>query len=159
MDSNTELPDGTEVTFGNSLTIGERIVRRIKKLEAELGGPDVALEHGRIVCICGVVIAQCRCITHGHTIKTISPCTHKRVAVGDHDPNRAKARYILRESDTDIETVTSDGLAFSIGVAVSECFLKRDANHFIQVCHPNGMVLYHVMWTKGTESVSVVKVA
>lgn len=100
--------------------------------------------HGRIVCVCGILIAQCRCLrNHEHT-ETRSPCTHQRMAVGDIDPTRSKTRHIIRDSHSDTEIATGDGLAFSLGVATVEAFTTRDVTRYYTVCHPNGVPLYHV---------------
>lgn len=112
--------------------------------------------HGRIVCICGIVIAQCRCINHGNNLETRSPCTHQRVAVGDFDRTRSRTRYIIRDSHAERTYVTGEGLAFAVGVACMEVDLTHDPKRLLQVCHPNGLALYNIVWIGGQTIVTKV---
>lgn len=49
------------------------------------------MTHGKIVCVCGILIAQCRCISPHRNVTVRSPCTHTQgnvvqVPVPQHPP-------------------------------------------------------------------------
>lgn len=67
-----------------------------------------------------------------------------RRVIGD-TPEHGK-HYIM-DSDTECITVCDGGLAFSLGVACIEAEIARNVHRYWQVCHPNGVVIYHVAYT------------
>jgi len=74
--------------------------------------------------------------------------TAQRHVIGD-TPQRAK--YLVWDSATDAYAECHGGLAFALGVAALEAETVRDHTRFWQVCHPNGVAIYHVAYMPSGE--------
>lgn len=143
------------------------------------------MSHGKIMCVCGRLIAQCRCIEGHKNVTVHSPCTHLedrlgavvQVPVPIHPPGnlfeRPKPmfsdhthytqhkleppRHAARHiiNDGIDDYETSDGLAFTIGVCIIEAETRKNILTVFSVMHPNRVALYTVWYDSDTQTVTV----
>lgn len=116
--------------------------------------------HSRQVCVCGKIIATCRCIEGARNVTIVEPCVHGvnilRKVIGD-SPEHAK--HIIMDSKSTVPIECNGGLAFAIGVAVQECMLAKEEQRLFTVCHPNMVVIYCVAYSVSGVAVVVSRVA
>lgn len=84
--------------------------------------------------------------TEEFTVRTLGGDTRQvsRRVIGD-TPEHGK--HLVWDSHANTLTEINGGLAFALGVAALEAEIARDSSRFWQIQHPNGNVLYHVMWS------------
>lgn len=66
-----------------------------------------------------------------------------RRVIGD-TPQHGK--HLVYDSAKGVHAECDGGLAFALGVACLEAELVKEPSRFWQVCHPNCVIIYHVMW-------------
>lgn len=55
-------------------------------------------------------------------------------------------KHIITDSHVNHVMYSNGGLSFTLGVACIEAEAAKDVERFWNVCHPNGVAIYHVMW-------------
>lgn len=106
------------------------------------------MSHRVVKCICGITISQCRCPGKSSDITIANPCTHGNPEVRRVTPDSygesTPVRYLIFDTKSESVIHSAGGLAFSIGVAIIEANQHKDEDRSYKVCHPNGVILYHV---------------